>query len=103
MSLENQGGYHEVHVYERRRDSRPWHTRLARSFIVHGDRAEIGNHFWDRLPDNQTPYVHETIGLSAVSMGFKERASKITPADGDVTKTSVDIFFLRNGKLKKVA
>lgn len=102
MSLEDQGGYHEVHVYAKRTGGR-WYTKLTESFIVHGDRTEIGNHLWNILPDNQTPYVHETIGLSALSSGFKERASRITPLDGNVAKSSVDIFFLRKGVLKKVA
>ncbi|MCB9806667.1 hypothetical protein H6768_02020 [Candidatus Peribacteria bacterium] len=76
MSLENQGGYHEVHVYERRTED-PRYTKLVKSLIVHGDRAEIANHFWSILPDHQQPYVHEKIAATALTQGFKEKITKV--------------------------
>lgn len=76
MSLENQSGYHEVHIYERaKEDSRK--TKLVRSHIVHGDRTQIAGHFWDTLPDHQVPYVHEKIATTALEKGFKERVARI--------------------------
>lgn len=94
MSLENQGGYHEVHVYERRKEDRRY-TKLVQSHIVHGDRTQIAKHFWDILPDNQTPYVHEKIASTALAADFREKVTRVVSADGSDVKPGIrDIIFL---------
>ncbi len=76
MSLENQGGYHEVHVYERRKED-PRYTKLVQSHIVHGDRTQIAQHFWDVLPDHQQPYVHDRIAMTALTQDFREKVARV--------------------------
>lgn len=104
MSLENQSGYHEVHIYERaKEDFRK--TTLIQSHIVHGDRTQIARHFWDLLPDDQVPYVYERIATTALEKGFKEKVAKIAWVDGTNTKPEVkDIIFLgKNWVIQRIA
>lgn len=76
MSLGDQDGYHELHIYERRLED-PRYTKLVQSHIVHGKRTQIAEHFWRILPDHQIPYLHDKIATTALEQDFKERVARV--------------------------
>lgn len=99
MSLESQDGYYPVYIYERYKRN-PRYTTKVETLLVHWNRGEISQFFWNALPDHQQSYVDEKIALSALTGGFKDKIAKISGADGDGKKPDIkNIIFVRWKKI----